>query len=135
EFDPAVEALLHMLEDYEGRIKQATGALVLMGFSQGAALAFAAATREELEPTAIVSLAGFLPEGEYLDLNGVPVYWGHGVRDQLVPVEMAREGVARLERFGADVQYCEADVAHKIGLECARGLKLWLTRRLAPLGS
>jgi predicted esterase len=82
---------------------------ILMGFSQGAAISFALAGLGMLVPRAIICLA-----------------WGHGTQDELVPAERARMDVERLHKAGADVTYCEADVDHRLGIECTRGLKGWL---------
>lgn len=101
-------------------------ALVLMGFSQGAALALAGVAFGQLAPSAIVVMAGLLPPGELPAWPAVPVFWGHGRRDDLIPIERARRDVARLERTGTPVTFCEADVGHKLGAECLRGLRRWL---------
>jgi phospholipase/carboxylesterase len=103
-----------------------------MGFSQGAALAFAATFLGRLQPAGIVSLAGFLPQGELKNVKDLPIYWGHGISDTLVPIERAREAVLMLKRAGADVVLCEAGVGHKVGLECTRGLKEWFLREFSP---
>lgn len=100
--------------------------LVIMGFSQGAALALASVALGQLAPSAIVSMAGLLPPGDLSAWPGVPVFWGHGLRDELVPIERARRDVARLEHAGATVTYCETDVGHKLGAECLKGLRGWL---------
>ena len=100
--------------------------LVLMGFSQGAALALAGVAFGQLAPSAIVAMAGLLPPGDLSAWPGVPVYWGHGLRDELVPIERARRDVARLEQAGAAVTYCETGVGHKLGAECLKGVRRWL---------
>ena len=100
--------------------------LVLMGFSQGAALSFALAELLEKAPRAVVALAGYYPEGDSTRIKQIPVFWGHGTSDELVPIERARQDVAMLEAIGTDITYCEADVGHKLGIECTRGLKRWL---------
>lgn len=103
--------------------------LVLMGFSQGAALALSAVALGRLSPEVVVVIAGLLPPGELPPWPGVPVFWGHGLRDELVPIERARDDVARLERAGAPLTYCEADVGHRLGPECLRGVRGWLAAR------
>jgi phospholipase/carboxylesterase len=100
--------------------------IILMGFSQGAAISFALAGLGMLVPRAIICLAGFLPQGDLSLFAGLPVFWGHGTQDELVPAERARMDVERLHKAGADVTYCEADVDHRLGIECTRGLKGWL---------
>lgn len=100
--------------------------LVLMGFSQGAALCFALAESLDTPPKALIALAAYYPEGEPNRITEIPVYWGHGLQDELVPIERARRDVDRLKEQGADVHFCETDVGHKLGIECTRGLKTWL---------
>jgi phospholipase/carboxylesterase len=131
DFKGAGEALLGMVDDLERRFELDRAHLVLMGFSQGAALAFAGVALDILHPTALISLAGYLPEGDVNLLRGLRVFWGHGLRDDLVPITRAREDVARLRSVGAEVHYCETDIGHKLGVECARGLNLWLSEQFA----
>lgn len=101
--------------------------LVLVGFSQGAALAFASVGERLVRPAGLAVLAGFLPPGITASaFVGVPIFWSHGLRDDRVPVDRARGEAALLEQTGARVTYCEADVGHKVGLTCVRGLRTWL---------
>lgn len=129
--DPPLRAYagsIQRLVDLAAAARQRAGnrSLVLMGFSQGAALALAGVALGQLAPSAIAAMAGLLPPGDLPAWPGVPVFWGHGLRDELVPIERARRDVARLERAGAAVTYCETDVGHKLGAECLRGLRRWL---------
>lgn len=127
----SVSALQHTIVDIDGRFKLQRDCVVLMGFSQGAAVAFAVPALTDWKPAAIVSLAGFMTRDTSFKAAGLPVFWGHGIRDEIVPIHLARAIVERLRSLGAQVQYCEADVGHKAGLECARGLKFWLQRTLS----
>ena len=126
DFARASEALLRMVDDLVRRFRLDRDHLVLMGFSQGAALVFAGAALGMLHTAALISLAGYVPEGDIHLLHGSRVFWGHGLRDDLVPIERARDDVARLRDVGADVDYCETDIGHKLGVECAHGLNIWL---------
>jgi phospholipase/carboxylesterase len=130
-FARAGEALQKTVDDLESRFELDRKRLVLMGFSQGAALAFAGVALGMLHPAALVSLAGYLPEGDIDLLRGSHVFWGHGLRDDFVPIARAREDVTRLKSIGAEVHYCETDIGHKLGVECARGLDLWLSDRFS----
>ena len=132
DFEPAVEAIIDLLAGLRTEIGVGESEWVWMGFSQGAGLAFAGAARAAARVAGVVALAGFLPEGfdssSLARLASLPVYWGHGTQDDQVPVEGARRDVARLRQAGVDVSYCEADVGHKLGAECLRGLSSWLAR-------
>ncbi len=126
DLNASVAALSIMVRELEARFRVDRQRLILMGFSQGAALAFSMAVSLDPRPAAVVSLAGFLPEGDIGNLIGMPIFWGHGIHDELLPVEGARLGVQRLAGMGANVHYCETDVGHKLGAACARGLDLWV---------
>lgn len=125
DFQAAAAAVRAVEEALSEASSMSDGVLYLVGFSQGAAVAFAAAALETLRPQGIVSLAGFLPTGDVQGLRGMRVFWGHGRRDELVPIERARADVERLRLGGAQVHFCEADVGHKLGAECTRGLVQW----------
>ena len=101
--------------------------VVLVGFSQGSAVALGAAAAGGTRPAGVAVLSGFLPTGcEPRALSGLPVFWSHGIKDPLVSVDRARADSRRLELGGARLTYCEADVGHKVGLPCVRGLRAWL---------
>jgi predicted esterase len=108
---------------------------VLMGFSQGAALAFAVA-RAGFRPAGVVALAAYLPKGDFNALEGLPIYWGHGTRDETVPVAQARQDREELIQAGAEISYCEADVGHKVGVECMREVDRWFLEHILnkPIG-
>ncbi len=124
-FDPAVEALDMVLRDIIVRTGMDLHRLVLAGFSQGAALALAAARKFSYKPAGVIAISGFLPDG---DLDGLesPVFWGHGSQDEIIPIETAREGVGRLEGHGLKVHLCESDIGHKISHHCLRGVQEWI---------
>jgi phospholipase/carboxylesterase len=130
DYGSSVSALQHTIVDIDSQFKLGREPVVLMGFSQGAALAFSVPSLANWKPDAIVSLAGFMPGDAAFDGRGLPVFWGHGIRDEIVSIDTARENVGHLRNVGAQVQYCEADVGHKAGVECARGLKPWLKHTL-----
>jgi phospholipase/carboxylesterase len=129
DFEPAVAALKTTLRALQSSHGFGRKPFLLMGFSQGAALSFAA-VREGMEAAGIIALAGFVPYGDLQGFENLPIFWGHGSHDELVPVERAREDVKRLLDGAAMVHFCEADVGHKLGIECTRGLDYWLRDRL-----
>jgi predicted esterase len=98
----------------------------LMGFSNGTAMSFAAAmTPISPPPAGIIAISGHLPEGDLSLLKGIPVYWGHGIRDAFIPIDTARSDAERLRQEAVPVTYCEADVGHKLGAECLNNLRSW----------
>lgn len=108
----------------------------LIGFSQGAALAYAFALLNPQRVASLAGLSGFLPlggEGLIQDhlLEDKPVFIAHGSLDDLVPIARARQAVGAFERAGARVTYCEDQVGHKLSANCFRGLQAFYTRQIS----
>jgi len=127
DFRPAMDALWEFLipENFPGADLEK---LDLMGFSQGAALAYALAFLYPQRVRSLAGLAGFLPEGcealaRNLPLKGKSVYVAHGKVDKQVPVEKGQEGVRILQEAGGEVSYCESEVGHKLSARCFKGLR------------
>lgn len=127
-FRPAVEALLALMDAWPGFPAADFRSLRLVGFSQGAALAYAFALLYPERVSALAALAGFLPADAEAHLPqealaGLPVFITHGRTDPLVPVAQARRAVEVLQSVGARVTYCESDAGHKLSASCYRGLE------------
>lgn len=124
---PAAEALVSFVDSWAASAGLDMKRFHLMGFSQGAALACSLALLYPQRVPALAALSGFLPSGaETLlagrPLAGKPALVAHGKRDEMVPVEHARQAVALLEQGGARVTYCEAGIGHKVSKECMQAL-------------
>jgi phospholipase/carboxylesterase len=127
DFRPAVDRLLQLLTpEYfpQAEFKE----LSLIGFSQGAALAYSFSLLHPARVTGLAGLSGFMPEGaEALarnqPLKGKPAFVAHGTEDETVRVERARQAVQVLEEAGARVTYCEDEVGHKLSANCFRSLE------------
>jgi len=107
--------------------------LHLVGFSQGAALAYSMAVLYPDRVTSLAVLSGFLPDGASTwltagRLQGLPVFAAHGTEDERVPVERARSAVTQVEQAGANVTYCEDNVGHKLSAKCFHGLEAFFQR-------
>lgn len=131
DFEAGVQQAISWIGSMVDKHEISLASTVFVGFSQGAALSFLLAEDPELRPAALVSLAGFLPQGEIGSMEGMPVFWGHGTEDETIPIEQAEADIERLKGLGAAVRYCQAEVGHKVGVECMRGLKSWLREQLA----
>jgi phospholipase/carboxylesterase len=93
--------------------------LVLGGFSQGCAMAYALALyRGRPRPDALLAMSGFIPsvDGYELDL-GPPfprIAIAHGAFDPVIPVQWGRAARDLLEEAGAAVLYRESPIEHWI---------------------
>ncbi len=125
---PSAEALLRLVDEYSSSAGIDAGTFDVMGFSQGAAMSNVLAFLYPDRIHKVGILAGFVPTGlEELAvqrrLDGKPFFVTHGTRDEMVPIERARSSIEILEQAGANVTYCEDDVAHKVSVTCLRALK------------
>jgi len=113
--------------------------VVLLGFSQGAALSYAY-TAYRYSPRTIADppllglavLAGFipLPIARLPALDGLPALILHGTLDERVPLIFAQEARDRLATAGALVTYEESPIGHKVSATGMRTLTAWLAQRL-----
>jgi phospholipase/carboxylesterase len=129
DFDSAIDSLTDVLTtDFfpKGDFSQ----FRMLGFSLGAALVYSFALKQAKPLRALAGLSGFVPDGatgleEARPLQDLPVFIAHGTRDQLVPIERARQGVEVLQQTGAIISYCEHDAGHKLNADCFRSLQIF----------
>lgn len=115
--------------------------IVLMGFSQGCAMALMTGLRYPERLAGIVGLSGYLPllpstEAERHPANaGLPIFLAHGLQDPVVPLARAQAARAELERLGHTPEWHEYSMEHSLCNEEIEDLNVWLQRVLAPAGS
>ncbi len=108
----------------------------LMGFSQGAMMSLAIALTYPGTATAVVSMSGRLlshtfngiPEKDAL--IGLPIFVAHGTRDEVLPIQHARDARASLSEFPVDLTYREYDMGHEISAESIDDIMRWLKNQL-----
>lgn len=132
DFRPAMDAILELLTPQyvpEGNLED----IRLVGFSQGAALAYSFALYYPWQIRSLAGLSGFLPDGAQALSRNRPlvdkkIFIAHGTQDELVSVGRARDAVKLLGEAGAQVTYCEDDVGHKLSASCFQGLQTFFER-------
>ncbi|KAA0236456.1 MAG: hypothetical protein EDR02_01485 [Actinobacteria bacterium] len=111
---------------------------VIVGFSQGASVAMAVALEPSCPvPAGVVSLNGFFPEVDGLELD-----WGrsgllhvlvvHGRNDDIVPVDFGRDLAETLRDHGSRVTYVETDAGHQLTVEGVAAVRDWLAALPKP---
>lgn len=133
-FDEAVSAVVSFIEALPELYGADPEQIYLMGFSQGAATAFATAMRQPALVQGIAGLVGFTPEDWEPEvgagvLEGLPVFMAAGIDDPTIPLERSRDSSEELERAGADLTYQEFETGHKLNAEGMRALKAWFGER------
>jgi phospholipase/carboxylesterase len=127
---PAANAFLEILDTWQQSNGFGNEPFDLMGFSQGAALAYLLALLHPERVRKMATLSGFIPPGLQTagsgkGLAGKQIFVAHGRKDELVPVKLAQESVALLTEWGAKVTYCESDAGHKVSRECLQSLEMF----------
>ncbi|MHB8626891.1 MAG: alpha/beta hydrolase [Aggregatilineales bacterium] len=105
--------------------------IVLLGFSQGAALSYSYTFAHPERLIGLGALAGFIPTSAPLPpMNGLPALVLHGTHDERVPIAYARAARDQLQTAGATVTYEESEIGHKLSAQGMRTLTTWLAARL-----
>jgi phospholipase/carboxylesterase len=110
--------------------------MVIIGFSQGAAMALASSLRDSTRPrpAGVAALSGSIPEQSWLEYGWSahdlpPVYVQHGLDDQVVSVDQGRRTRDMLRGHGIDVEYHEYPMQHEINGASLADLRTWLGKR------
>jgi phospholipase/carboxylesterase len=124
-----IEALHQFISELPALYPVDLNRIYLMGFSQGAALSFLYALAYPERVAGLVALAGFLPEGFAVPQNclaGKPLLMMNGTEDETVTIAQARVTHEALKISGAEIDYREYEVGHKLNAQGMRELKQWL---------
>jgi phospholipase/carboxylesterase len=103
--------------------------VILMGFSQGAALSYAYSLLYPESLRGVIALAGFLPTRAPAEAQAasLPAYLIlHGTHDEAVPIDRARAARSVLESRGASVEYHEHRVGHKVSAQGMKEIAQWI---------
>ena len=137
-FDEAVAAIVHFIQALPEIYEADPNQVFLMGFSQGAATAYAAAMRHPGLVRGIAGLVGFVPveSDAAIDtrtLRELPIYTAVGKEDPFIPLSRARGCAETLRASGADLAYHEYETGHRISAQGMRDLKAWWAQRALDL--
>lgn len=137
-FDTAVDTLEQFIDTLPELYEANPNQIYLMGFSQGAAAAFALAIRVPEKFQGIASLVGFMPRQvdeaiETARLADLSVFMVVGKQDEQIPLEIARECGKIVRAAGAYLEYREYETGHKLNGAAMRKLKSWWAERVEAL--
>lgn len=131
-------AAIDLLERFVATLAERTGTdprrLYLLGFSQGAIMSLALATRRPELVAGVVALSGYLdpetiPE-RMPSLAGLPILQMHGSYDDVIPVVAAHRTQAVLQNTGARYSFYEYPIGHGIHPDGLPVIQRWLAERL-----
>ncbi len=104
--------------------------VIALGFSQGAALSYAYSLAQPAALRGVAALAGFLSVSfdTLAAAANLPRYLIiHGTHDEAVPIARAREARTQLQARGANVDYHEHHVGHKVSAQGMKEIERWIT--------
>jgi phospholipase/carboxylesterase len=125
---------IDMLQRFVGEVKQGypvdSERLLLLGFSQGTAMAYATALLNPTSFLGVAALSGYIPHRSGLplkltNLNGFPVFISHGSGDSIIPARLGRESAELLKRAGAAVTYRQYPMGHEVTEDTMHDLSEW----------
>lgn len=121
------EQLLERVNSWCNENNMVCDRLDVMGFSQGAVMAYALAFLYPKKIGKVAALASFLPEVWKPDIEpdsakNKSFFIAHGTDDDIIPIQKALNAAKWLEENGANVTFCKADIGHKLSADCFKGL-------------
>ncbi|MDN5924862.1 MAG: dienelactone hydrolase family protein, partial [Xanthomonadales bacterium] len=112
--------------------------IVLIGFSQGGAMALHVGLRYAQALAGVAALSTYVPLHESLAAQAnpanaqTPIFWGHGSADPVVPMTLGLMSRDWLRGLGYHVDWHEYPMAHQVCAEEIADLQAWLSRRFSP---
>lgn len=111
--------------------------IVLAGFSQGGAIALAAAIGRTEPLAGVIALSTYLPQGAATlramrpEARAQPVFMAHGMHDPVVPYTAGKRSRDALRDVGFVVDWHAFPMAHQVCVEEIGALSEWMSRRFA----
>jgi len=136
-FDKAQElSSREVITQFISQVKQKYGVdeIYLGGFSQGAIMIYSIGLTNPTEIKGIISLSGRLLDEvrplviKNVDVQQLKVFVAHGIQDNTLPIQYAREAKSHLENLGVQLSYHEYEIGHQINGEVLNDVNEWLNR-------
>jgi phospholipase/carboxylesterase len=130
------QAQIAALVDRERQRGVAAERIVLMGFSQGCAMALMTALRYPERLAGAVGLSGYLPlaattAAERSAANaGLPIFMAHGTQDPIVIHERGTASRDALRALGHEIEWHDYPMPHSVCMEEIEDLNAWLLKHL-----
>lgn len=105
----------------------------LLGFSQGCMISYALSINFPKNYKKAVGLSGKIPHeiinfNEKFDYSNHNFFCSHGLNDQVIPIEIARESDRWFSEKNINHKYLEFESAHGINSENFEQMNLWLLK-------
>jgi phospholipase/carboxylesterase len=127
----SADDLIQLIDQYTTSLKIEAQRFDVVGFSQGGAMVNVLGMTYPHRINKMAVLAAFVPSGldEYIQnksLTGKNVFVAHGTKDETVSIERAHASIDMLRQAGANVNFVEDEVGHKLGANGMKALEEYL---------
>jgi len=108
--------------------------IVLAGFSQGGVLALQTGLRQSKLLAGLMALSSYLPMSPMIEVernaasNSVPIFMGHGITDNIVPLALGKMSRDTLIKLGYEVDWHQYTMPHSVCPEELADIGVWLKR-------
>jgi phospholipase/carboxylesterase len=110
--------------------------IVIMGFSQGGAVALFAGLRQQHRLAGIGALSTYLPMQQTpataYNNQKLPIFMAHGIYDPVVPFKFGQATHSQLMALGYQVSWHEYAMEHAVCGEEIKDIATWITGCLQP---
>jgi len=113
------------------------GRIILMGFSQGGAVALYTGLRFSQRLAGIGALSTYLPlrdelaSEQHSSNTDIPIFMAHGSHDQVVRYEIGESSCKHLQQLGYDVHWNSYPMEHSVCPEEITDISTWIAKCLA----
>jgi len=113
-----------------------SGRIVLAGFSQGGVITLQAGLRQRKRLAGVMALSDHLPMSPMVEVerdaasNTVPIFMGHGITDNIVPLALGKMSRDTLIKLGYEVDWHQYTMPHSVCAEELADIGVWLKRVL-----
>jgi len=107
--------------------------ILLVGFSQGGAVAYQTGLSHARTLAGVAALSTYLavdPAGEMRRDAEFPLWISHGTGDDVVPLSLGEQARDRLQTLGMSPQWQTWPMAHEVVLEQIQALGAWMVEHL-----
>jgi phospholipase/carboxylesterase len=110
--------------------------IVLAGFSQGGVMTFQTGLRQSKPLAGLMALSSYVPMSPMIEVernaasNTVPVFMGHGITDNIVPLALGKMSRDTLIKLGYEVEWHQYTMPHSVCAEELADIGIWLKRVL-----
>jgi phospholipase/carboxylesterase len=110
--------------------------IVLAGFSQGGVMTLQVGLRQPKRLAGLMALSAYLPMSPMIEIErnvasaSVPIFMGHGIADNIVPLALGAMSRDTLSKLGYEVEWHQYPMPHSVCAEELADISAWLKRVL-----